>query len=192
MFGREGYQGASMKAVAKAAGVSKGLLHYHFQSKEHLLVEAQRLAFQRIHSQFEGRFKQGEYGIGTALEALDSLWESVRSLRSWAPFMVETMSLTNREQPVRRLLDNFYDESMELLTQGIEKVFRAETHPLMMPAARVAWMVRTTLHGLVVELAYARTPSDFENVEQVYQDLREVFSMFILNPQTPITIAEGA
>ena len=29
-FGEQGFRGASMSAVAKAAGVSKGLLHYHF------------------------------------------------------------------------------------------------------------------------------------------------------------------
>src|SRR5205809_487893 len=74
MFGREGFQGASMGSVAAAAGVSKGLLHYHFQSKEHLLIEAVRATFRQLHLRFDERFRRGDRGLEPALEALDSLW----------------------------------------------------------------------------------------------------------------------
>mgnify|MGYP001220447167 CR=1 FL=1 len=178
-----------MKAVAHAAGVSKGLLHYHFRSKEHLLIEAQRAAFKRIHQKFEVKFQQGDAGLDTALEGLDTLWESVRELRSWTPFMVETMSLTSQEQPVRRLLDDFYQESMGLLTRGIQKAFRNDVDALTVPPDRLAWMVRTTLHGLVVELAYARGRDDLAVIDQVYADLRTGFSRFVLSPVRP---QEGA
>ena len=182
LFGQEGYQGASMKAVAKAAGVSKGLLHYHFRSKEHLLVEAQRTAFHKIHERFEEKFEQGDQGMDTALEGLDTLWESVRELRSWAPFMVETISLTSQEGTVRKILDDFYDESMALLTTGIEKTFRNHLDQLFVSPERMAWIVRTTLHGLVIELAYARTAQDLDRIDQVYLDLRGVFARFALLP----------
>lgn len=178
-----------MKAVARAAGVSKGLLHYHFRSKEHLLIEAQRAAFKQIHDRFEVKFQKGDAGLETALEGLDMLWESVRDLRAWTPFMVETMSLTSQEQPVRRLLDDFYKESMDLLTRGISKTFADEHAQLSVPPARLAWMVRTTLHGLVVELAYAQTSSDLDTIDQVYADLRTGFARFVFHP---IPLAEGA
>lgn len=32
-----GYEGASMVEIARAAGVSKSLLHYHFKSKQDLV-----------------------------------------------------------------------------------------------------------------------------------------------------------
>ena len=189
LFGEEGYQGATMKAVARAAGVSKGLLHYHFRSKEHLLIEAQRAAFKQIHDRFEVKFQQGDVGIDTALEGLDMLWESVRDMRAWTPFMVETMSLTSQEQPVRRLLDDFYQESMDLLTRGITRTFADDSDQLAVPPHRLAWMVRTTLHGLVVELAYARSSADLQRIDQVYVDMRTGFTRFVFHP-TPST--EGA
>ncbi|MEM8578684.1 MAG: TetR/AcrR family transcriptional regulator [Pseudomonadota bacterium] len=53
-FAADGFSGASMKAIADAAGVASGLLHYHFDGKEGLyaavidrragLINAERLA----------------------------------------------------------------------------------------------------------------------------------------------------
>jgi TetR/AcrR family transcriptional repressor of bet genes len=34
----KGYDGASMPAVAKAAGLGQGLIHYHFKNKEEILI----------------------------------------------------------------------------------------------------------------------------------------------------------
>ena len=38
VLAREGYAGATMKNVAAAAGISHGLLHYYFESKEAMMV----------------------------------------------------------------------------------------------------------------------------------------------------------
>lgn len=180
-FGENGFRGASMSAVAKAAGVSKGLLHYHFKNKDELLLEAQRVAFKRIHEEFDARFDEGE-GMETALEALDALWASVREIRSWAPFLLETMSLTAQYPPVKRQLDTFYDEVMELLEDGVRRVFASESERMPLPPERLAMVVRTTVHGLVVELAYCRAPEDLERLDQLYADLRFIFSQVALGP----------
>ena len=121
MFGQDGFQGASMGAVAEAAGVSKGLLHYHFQSKEHLLIEAVRATFRQLHRRFDDRFRRGERGLETALDALDALWAAVREMQAWAPFMVETMSLATKNEALREDLFAFYAESSDLLEKGIGK-----------------------------------------------------------------------
>lgn len=39
-FARHGFQGSSIDRIAKAAGVTKGALYYHFRDKEDLLLEA--------------------------------------------------------------------------------------------------------------------------------------------------------
>src|SRR5258706_14072171 len=50
-FARFGYQGASIDRIAKAAGLTKGAIYYHFKDKEELLFEAVK---NRV-SQFERR-----------------------------------------------------------------------------------------------------------------------------------------
>jgi len=173
LFGKDGFQGASMTAVAKAAGVSKGLLHYHFKSKEHLLIEATRATFRQLHLRFDDRFQRGESGLDTALEALDALWSTVRELRALAPFMVETLTLATPGSTLHRELSAFYRESMAMLEAGVVKAF-APQGPVV-PAPRLAMLVRVCLHGVVVELALARTDDELAAVDQAYADLRELF-----------------
>jgi AcrR family transcriptional regulator len=180
LFGKDGYRGATMHAVARAAGVSKALLHYHFQSKEHLLIEAQRATFRQIHARIEDRVHSGARGMSTALEGLDAIWEAVRDLRAWAPFMVETMSLASSGGPFRQRLDEFYDEAEGMLIQAIEKVFEPDLQRLVLPPNRLARLVRVTLHGLVVDLAYARSPEELARIDEAYQDFRRLFETIAL------------
>lgn len=176
MFGQDGFQGASMGAVAEAAGVSKGLLHYHFQSKEHLLIEAVRATFRQLHRRFDDRFRKGERGLDAALDALDALWAAIRDMSAWAPFMVETMTLATKNEALREDLFAFYTESSDLLEKGIREAFRVDGGAPVLPPERLAALVRVALHGLVVELAYARTDAEREAVDRSYQDLRGLFA----------------
>lgn len=180
IFGRSGFRGASMGQVAAEAGVSKGLLHYHFRSKEHLLIEAQRATFRQIHRRFAERTSRGERGLGPALSAFDAMWQSLRDLRIAAPFIVETLSLSSQEGAISRKLETFYKESTALLEDGIEKVFTEELDSLTVPPERMAVLIRICLEGLIVELAQVRSEDDLAGVDQAYADIRELFQRFVL------------
>lgn len=183
VFGQEGYEAASMLDVARAARVSKGLLHYHFRSKEHLLIEAQRATFRQIHRRVLDRFERGDRGLSTALEALDMLWEAVFEMRGWAPFMVETLSLAAQQEPIRHQVDAFYDESMGLLRSALEEAFSEDLDRLSLPPERSARLIRVVLHGLMIELAMARDEQDLGRIDQSYQDLREIFARVVLDAE---------
>ena len=185
LFGREGYQGASMLSVAREAGVSKGLLHYHFRSKEHLLVEAQRAIFRQLWQRWDHRFDQGEQGMAAALEALDALWASIREMRTWAPFMVEVLSLAAEPGPVRRHLDEFYAEADDMLEQGIRRAFVGQLDALMLPPARLGPLVRVGMHGLIYELALVRSERDLSRIDQSYRDIRAAFEQAVLSGPLP-------
>jgi AcrR family transcriptional regulator len=182
IFARRGYQGASMNQVAKEAGVSKGLLHYHFESKEHLLIEAQRAVLRQIHRRFLERAKAGDRGLQSAVDALDALWEALHDLRSQSPFMVETFSLASQDGAVRDAFDAFSAEGTALLEEGIREVFADDLDQLTLPPERMAVLIRTLLSGLVVELARARTDADRARVEGAYLDLRFLFTSFVMRP----------
>jgi TetR/AcrR family transcriptional regulator, fatty acid metabolism regulator protein len=181
MFGRMGYRGASMEDVAQEAGVSKGLVHYHFHSKERLLIEAQRATFRQLHRRFAERATRGERGLQSAVDALDAMWTSVRELREGAPFVVETLSLSSQESSsLQKQLRSFYQESTGLLSDGIRQVFADELGSLAIPPERMSVVIRVLLEGLLVELAQAKTPADLAEVDQAYTDMRELFMRFVL------------
>lgn len=189
IFGRQGFDGASMGAVAKEAGVSKGLLHYHFESKEHLLIEAQRAVLRRIHRRFLERAEQGDRGLGAALGGIDALWQAVRELQAQAPFMVEVMSISAHDGPAREPFRRFAEECTDLMESGIRHVFtEEEKQRLVVPPERLAFMVRIALQGLIVELAQARDDAERERVYQSYADYRDQFARMVLLQPTEVVI----
>mgnify|MGYP005838006859 FL=1 len=68
-FAKYGYAATSIDRIAKAAGVTKGALYYHFKDKEELLLESVRT---RI-GQFERRVLQEVEPRGSAADALRGL-----------------------------------------------------------------------------------------------------------------------
>src|ERR1700693_6324786 len=68
-FARYGYQATSIDRIAKAAGVTKGALYYHFKDKEELLFEAVK---KRL-GQFERRVMSDLAPNATASDALRQL-----------------------------------------------------------------------------------------------------------------------
>src|SRR5207245_9245866 len=81
LWGSRGYNGASLKEIAARARVAKSLLHYHFESKGHLLFELQqhlvRTMSERI---FSLPAPSGASPEEAADRALDRVWETLVEL----------------------------------------------------------------------------------------------------------------
>jgi AcrR family transcriptional regulator len=184
LVGAQGVDAATLRDIALAAGVPIGVLRYHFRSKEHLLIEAQRASFRSIHERFEERFARGDGGVTTAMEALDALWASVRELHAWAPFMVQTMALATRDRQLGDRLSDFNAEALARVELGLLRLFSDQLHLLVLPPERLARAVRTGLYGLVVELAMARDAEERAQVDLTYQDVRLLLERVVIDELT--------
>ena len=180
IFGEMGYDGASVQKVADEAGVSKSLVHYHFHTKEKLLLEAQKTTFRELHRRISEGAKRGDIGLRAALSALDSMWESIRDLREGAPFVDETLSLAGKKKDLQPNIRAFYEESTALLSDGIKCVFAEDLERLAIPPDRMAILLRIVLEGLTVELAQVQTTADLRRVDQAYADMRKLFGDFVI------------
>lgn len=67
-FAEAGFEGAGMKAIATRAGVSQGLLHYHFGNKEHLYGEVIRHRSKEINDSRSALLDQIDLQAPNALE----------------------------------------------------------------------------------------------------------------------------
>ncbi|MCB9742217.1 MAG: TetR/AcrR family transcriptional regulator [Alphaproteobacteria bacterium] len=183
IIGQAGYSAASLRAIAREADVSTGLLRSLFRSKQELLIQAQRATFRQLYRRFEERAMRGDRGLPSALDALDAMWASVRELRVSAPFIARTLAMSGQGDDSARQLEQFYAESTALLEDGIRAVFAGELEQLALPPERMAVIIRLMLEGMVIELARAEAPEDLAQVDQAYADLRELFRRFVLNPE---------
>ncbi len=53
VMAERGYDGASIQAIARRAGLAPGLIHYHFESKQQILLEAVRQLTERFERRFQ-------------------------------------------------------------------------------------------------------------------------------------------
>jgi AcrR family transcriptional regulator len=120
----DGIEGLKIADVAKRAGVSTALVHYHFETREALLAEALTRSFQ-VAGDARATSK---YGTGTAVERLrrkieESLPYGGRREREWE-LWVELWLRAVREPELRRAAADVYARLraslLELLEAGAE------------------------------------------------------------------------
>src|SRR5262249_25134722 len=75
---RKGYSGASIQDIAQEAGLTPGLIHYHFESKQEILITL----FSRLEALVNRRMEAGVRKLGKAspLAALDALIDAFLAL----------------------------------------------------------------------------------------------------------------
>lgn len=187
LVGAAGIDATSLAEIASAAGVPLGVLRYHFRSKDHLLIEAWRATFRRIHEHYESRFEAGEHGLPTAMEALDALWMALQDMQGWAPFMVQTLAAAARDRALGDRMGDFNAEAAARVELGLLRAFHEELDRLTLPPGRLSRAVRAGLYGLIVELALCRTPEERAAVEQTYRDVRGLLERVVLStPPAPL------
>jgi AcrR family transcriptional regulator len=97
---RRGTAGSTFERVSREAGVSRGLLHYYFGTKEKLLVEAVRhdcdLRLQRLQGQLAGARTADAF---VALMA-QSLEETIRKEPDFVTLIFELFTLSRRNADI--------------------------------------------------------------------------------------------
>jgi AcrR family transcriptional regulator len=95
-----GFAGSTFDHVAREAGVSRGLLHYYFQSKERLLVEAVRRDCELRHQRLESAVEPA-HDANEVLAALVGIFEDFLGAGPGEPTMFfEVITLAQRNEEI--------------------------------------------------------------------------------------------
>lgn len=97
VMARKGYSGTTMLDVAKAAGLSSGIVNFHFETKEKLLVETLKYLADEYRANWHKALTAGGDDAAESLRALlfsDFNPEicSARKLAAWCAFWAEAQS----------------------------------------------------------------------------------------------------
>jgi TetR/AcrR family transcriptional repressor of bet genes len=97
VMARKGYAGTTMADVAKAAGLSSGIVNFHFDTKENLLVDTLRYLADEYRANWHSALDAAGSDPAEKLEAL--LWADFnaeictpRKLAAWCAFWAEAQS----------------------------------------------------------------------------------------------------
>jgi AcrR family transcriptional regulator len=104
-FADRGFDGTRMVAIAARAGVTHGLLHYYFDSKDHLYEEVVGRLFRRHQQLFECLGLEGN--VPTArelvLESFDLFWKYPNQVR------IMLWEMASGDDRVERSMKTFYE-----------------------------------------------------------------------------------
>jgi AcrR family transcriptional regulator len=151
LFAEVGFANATVKSIAKAAGVNPALLYYYYANKEALFAAALRYA---INMAIEG---QGDMGIieRTADPAAVIRYWFERNRQLAAPLsqmlklMIEYRTAGRRMAAVEKLIAQFYEAEVSLLARAIRRGIKIGQFRRV-DVERTAVFVSTHLDGLVV------------------------------------------
>lgn len=129
VFAASGYQGATMREIAEAAGVAQGLIHYHFKTKENLFeaMAARRSGQinQRRAALLEGLFAQGMPSLEAIVEALfrPTIETGLDLARDGGAFARILVSFANSADPRdQKLIETYYDPIAQKFIAALMRV----------------------------------------------------------------------
>jgi TetR/AcrR family transcriptional regulator len=122
IFARKGYGATTTREIAEAAGVTKGLLFYHFQTKERLYL-----------SVIDNMVKElGRLATPPSGEGIDHMAHVRRFIDGWTDFFVEhrdfqkliTRELMDEGQFHKKIIDEYlkplYEIGISFIRKGID------------------------------------------------------------------------
>jgi AcrR family transcriptional regulator len=153
--GRHGAAGATFDRVAREAGVSRGLLHYYFGTKERLLAETVRHDAGLRMEQLEGRLAQAD-SLDAIVEALvTQLEDFVHEDRGSQAVLYEMFSASRRNDEIRDELARLYGGMRKRVAEILREKDAAGVIELRGDAESVASVLFALGDGLELQLLSA-------------------------------------
>ena len=122
LFAEKGYDNAGIEEITAVAGVAKGSLYYHFETKEEvfdlLLEEGEKL----LNNSIEIKFKH----CNNALDKLKAIiMIQIKSIIRYTDFVTviinNTIGETPRTQKCQKAVNNYVQKIKEVIEEGIEQ-----------------------------------------------------------------------
>ncbi len=143
---QQGVDGSSMSVIAKQAGVSKGLLHYHFRNRGHLLADIVARLAGRIVAR-ERRAIQG----AAAGQAVNALWALTEDELTRGELHVLVELGLQRHADIRAASERAATERRATMTRSVSHLFASLALIPRVPAALLAGASVAFVDGLALD-----------------------------------------
>ena len=157
VLSRQGYENTSIKDIAEEAGVATGLVHYHYKSKQQLVLAVLEFVCQKV--------ELGVEGEAGALQAFAQIKEMLkdRESREANALYVQLIGVSLHDPVIGAGVRNFI-RSERVHVQDIATQVLAERELDPTPARGIAGVVWAAILGLMIQ---ALVDPDFDTDEAV-------------------------
>lgn len=148
-LGERGYAATTIAEIAAEAGVSRGLLHYYFKSKEDLFAQVVR-ASSEIHLELvQSMFAQSKSADDLASGLVDALRAIVDSDPTYINLALECWTVARESPLVARELEDLYRQVREAFREGLAEAMARGVVAPTIPLDGLAALLVGITDGLV-------------------------------------------
>ncbi len=155
---RKGSESVTVEDVARSAGVAKGLIHYHFKTKQGLMkAVACRIAADRAQSWSQA------FDAETPTAALERTWTLLTeesesgTLKAWNSLLSRDDLLT--DQTAKKVYSEFSDSLGGALVRMLQNSMDLS---LTVPANEIGWLLGAVLNGMGLQLLSGANRAELE------------------------------
>lgn len=164
-----GYHNFSMQDVAKAAGVSKGIIHYYFLNKDDLMMSVLDKVAVDIEKSMVRCMESAKDAASKLDVFVDVTFEIVRNTKEYYQVNMDFWTQINQKEEIRKVIANHYskfrDTCAKILKEGIDtKKFKA------INPNEYASVIIGLLDGLSLQWLFDENVFDYERVKKLARD----------------------
>ena len=150
-LGERGYAATTIAEIATQAGVSRGLLHYYFKSKEELLAQVVRAGTDAHAELLEPMFARSESADDLAEGLVGAVRAIVESDPTFVNLSMECWTLAHESSLVARELEDLYRQLRDAVCEGLEEAKGRDIIQPAIPLNALATLLLALTDGLVMQ-----------------------------------------
>jgi len=176
---KRGFTNTSVSDIADAAGMSKGVVHYHFASKEDLIVRVLGQCYDTLSAAVRSAWSEPGTPPERIRRALRAMWITRTGGSAEMTVVADMMAQGIHDPKIKKALTaRFHTSREELVVELVAGFEKLGLRPKL-PADVVARIVMATLDGLGLHQIFD-PPSEAENSEVARALEMFAFSLFEL------------
>lgn len=181
-----GYAQTSVSDVARAAGMSKGAVHYHFESKDDLIAQVAKHCAREMQARVDEAWDTATAPTDKIRRALSEMRNVARGQGPVVRVFASLLSQGVHDEKLKRMLQEMFESTRRGVAEKIVAALPALGLKPKIPAHVIPRLLLSTLDGLALH-DFFDPPSEEDNaaIQTALEDIS--FSLFeAATPQEPV------
>jgi AcrR family transcriptional regulator len=173
----KGYSKITMQDIADSAGVSKGVIHYYFRSKEELFLSVFEKLVKDLDSHIATKVNRAKTPPEKIRAIISAVFEKVKENKKFQVVLLDFWAHSTKHPTLRAANANQYARyrylTKKIITEGIEEGYFKDCEP-----ERVASALIGLIEGLVIQWIFDEKAFDLRRAQKISE---EIFMTFFGN-----------
>lgn len=152
VLAEHGVTGATIARVAEEAGVSRGLVHYHYKNKEEMLAKVLRANMESMINLIGNHFEDCKGAEELAGRIVESMKTKAQNDSEYFKLFLEGLYAVRHSEIVRMELGELYGKFRDIFRKGLMKMVERRDIAPAIPPRELAALVTAMLDGIGVQL----------------------------------------